>query len=171
MHPSKLVLVSASQGTGASQRTRASPGHMATGNYKESNLYACSSCLANVANFMHAGECQPRDRGEPTKPCIYGAWPLAICKNPASACQPVTANQEIFQCKPTALAIGGGSSSPSTPSNSSSTALNAAASSSTPPASSSPPSSPSSSPSSSSSPTPASSPPPSSTPQGQTPRL
>ena len=63
-----------------------------------------------------AGECTARDRGQPVKPCIPSAWPLAVCSNSGSICQSASATQERFECKPSALAAGGGGSSGNAPS-------------------------------------------------------
>lgn len=33
---------------------------------------------------------QPRDVGEPTKPCVSTPWPMAVCKSSDYMCQPST---------------------------------------------------------------------------------
>ncbi|KAK9902216.1 hypothetical protein WJX75_007899 [Coccomyxa subellipsoidea] len=109
----------------------------------------------NVADYQQCGgtggDCTARDRGQPVKPCIPGAWPLAVCSNDGSICQSVSSTQERFECKPSALAVGGGSSNStsqgnSTSSGGSSTSAGSPSSSSTysPSPSSSAPSSPTS---------------------------
>ena len=35
-----------------------------------------------------AGSCQPRDVGQPTRPCIASQWPLAVCESSSSICLP-----------------------------------------------------------------------------------
>lgn len=34
------------------------------------------------------GDCELRDVGQPTKPCVSTPWPMAVCKNPDHMCQP-----------------------------------------------------------------------------------
>jgi hypothetical protein len=62
-----------------------------------------------------AGACQPRDVGQPTKPCIASKWPLAVCANADSVCLPSEGegnfgnakDAKFFRCAPK----GGGSAS------------------------------------------------------------
>ena len=64
-----------------------------------------------------AGVCQPRDVGQPTKPCIAAKWPLAVCANPDSMCLPSDSegvyggnakDAKIFRCMAGAKGGGGG---------------------------------------------------------------
>lgn len=57
-----------------------------------------------------AGSCQPRDVGQPTKPCIASQWPLAVCESSSSICLPSegegvyggnSKDSKIFRCVPT----------------------------------------------------------------------
>ena len=56
-----------------------------------------------------AGVCQPRDVGQPTKPCIASQWPLAVCESSSSICLPSegegvyggnSKDSKIFRCVP-----------------------------------------------------------------------
>ena len=82
-----------------------------------------------------AGVCQPRDVGQPTKPCIASQWPLAVCESSASICLPSegegvqggnSKDSKIFRCVPknAGRQVGGGEGAPaaasSTPSSSTS---------------------------------------------------
>jgi hypothetical protein len=54
------------------------------------------------------GECEPRDVGQPTMPCIAAQWPLAVCASKDSICLPREAEGNhghekdslIFRCGP-----------------------------------------------------------------------
>ncbi|BDA51120.1 hypothetical protein COCOBI_17-3400 [Coccomyxa sp. Obi] len=104
----------------------------------------------SIADYQQCGgtggECTARDRGQPVKPCIPGAWATATCSNPNSACLSVSATQERFECRPSPLAPGGSSSTQGNTTSSSSSGTSSSS-----PSPSSSPSSPAPSSSSSSS--------------------
>ena len=60
------------------------------------------------------GDCEPRDVGQPMRPCLATQWPLAVCKNKASTCLPSEGegnfghakDSKIFRCVPK-IASGG----------------------------------------------------------------
>ena len=75
-----------------------------------------------------SGVCEPRDVGQPTKPCLASKWPLAVCANPDSMCLPSDSegvfggnakDAKIFRCMSGAKGGGGGTvsvaSAPSSP--------------------------------------------------------
>ena len=56
-----------------------------------------------------AGVCEPRDVGQPTKPCLASQWPLAVCESSSSICLPSegegvvggnSKDSKIFRCVP-----------------------------------------------------------------------
>ena len=59
--------------------------------------------VAYSVALFDAGECTARDRGQPVKPCIPGAWPVAICRSPGYTCQAASEDQQLFKCQPSPL--------------------------------------------------------------------
>ena len=56
-----------------------------------------------------SGDCQPRDVGQPTRPCLASQWPLAVCESASSICSPSegegvfggnSKDSKIFRCVP-----------------------------------------------------------------------